>query len=235
MEATLDICRAKYQKHIPTPILKFRQLGRTAGVCDYSLNDMASTKIVINPDFFKNHYDDMMNDTVPHEVAHYIAVFIHGRAGHGHGWLWKNVMAVVGISGADRCHQYSLEGVKARNMDKPYKYSCGCDGERGVHMLTKTKHKRHQDSVTMTCKGYICRRCRGSLTYEGFTIGGQYVPAKKPFVVQPTTVPVVEIHPKTVIPIQMVPIPLTETEGAYRMMTRFVNGSLVNVKVPVMA
>ena len=70
MEETLNICRARYKTVIPTPTLKFSQMGRNAGVCKMNYFNVASSTVIINPDYFKNHYNDMMNETVPHEIVH---------------------------------------------------------------------------------------------------------------------------------------------------------------------
>ena len=231
MEETLDICRKKYGKDIPTPPLKFAQLGRRAGICQYThgiWDTKVTALIVINPDFFKNHYDDMLNDTVPHEVAHYIAIFIHGQKAHGHGWLWKSVMHAIGLSG-DRCHEYSLEDVKVKTIPRPFKYSCGCsDG----HTLTAYKHRQHFDSIGMGRRRLQCRRCRKYLTYEGIIQNGVFTPSQKRTPVVPEPVRIVQVF-NIVPPAQ--PITVTEPESKFKTVTRFVNGMLENVKVPIEA
>ena len=224
MEETLNICRKHYYKDIPTPTLKFSQMGHRAGVCSLNYFNVASSTVVINPDYFKNHYDNMLNDTVPHEVAHYVAGFLHGRVAHGHGCLWKNVMSVIGIRAAERCHEYSLEGVKTRQVKKPYKYTCSCHGEHNEHLVTEHVHRRHQLALSAGHRGYRCSRCKTHLIYQGFTHNGQFIPAKKP----ESPVKIVQVF--NIVPPKPV---IKETESMFKTITRFVNGSLENVQVPI--
>ena len=174
MEEVLNICRQKSGQNIPTPPLKFRQMGRRAGVCHCSFifefgrrtsYKPGSGYVVINPDYLKNYWDDMLNDTCPHEVAHYVAAFLYGREGYGHNNLWRRVMSWMGIPAADRCHQYSLEGVKTRQTHKDYKYTCGCYGS--IYWVTAAKHERYQYGER-TGRGARCRRCRKVIVIEGF-------------------------------------------------------------------
>jgi SprT protein len=210
---TIDICRNKYSLDIPLPVIKFRQLGRRAGVCRFDFLSKTGL-IVINPDFFKNHYDDMLNDTVPHEVAHHVSAYVYGPAGHNHGHFWKGVMQKLGIPAPDRCHEYSLEGVKVRNVQRPYKYVCGCSTE---HNFTEFKHKRHQQLLMMGYNGYRCKHCKVQLKLEISSSKEISVPR----FIQQFNVPT----PK--------PLTITEPESKFKTITKFVNGMLINVKVPL--
>jgi len=241
MEATLDICRKRYNKDIPTPPLRFVQLGRRAGVHNYKFNRLSrlahSHEIRINPDFFKKYYDEMLNTIVPHEIAHYIAVVLYGRnEGSGHGWRWREVMSVIGIPAANRCHQFDMEGVKVRaGKETPFKYSCRCDKP---HMLTRTVHQRHQASVAIGKRGYKCTKCRQFLVYEGYMNGETFVP-------KPSAVPVVsvkevkveQIIPRNLFPkLEVVATPPPKpvaTQPAFRTVTKFVDGVLTNVRIPL--
>jgi|SRR5579862_3076945 len=239
MEATLDTCRKHYQKDIPTPLLRFKQLGRTAGIYHYRrANDRPThSEIRINPDFFKNYYDDMLNDTVPHEVAHYVSVFLFGHnEGGGHGWRWREVMRVIGIRAADRCHQYALDGVAIRRgSEANFKYTCRCDGGEHEHWLSKRVHARHQSALVMGGKGYRCKQCRTNLVYKGFKHGDAFVPAA-PTVTQLPPVKlnpsVAAMLPKIAVTPRPEPKPVVPDSG-FRTVTRFINGVLTNIKVPV--
>ena len=234
VEETLDICRKHYNKPLPTPPIKFAHLGRRAGVCHCNINRLTgivtNPELRINPDFFKKYHEDMINNTVPHEVAHYVSIMIYGRRGSGHGWLWREVMAVVGIKAADRCHEYDLEGVKVRSgKETPFKYSCRCEKP---HMMTRTTHQRHQASLAIGKRGYKCTACRQYLVYEGFMNGNTFVPKQ-------TTkeVKVEQIIPRNLFPMVVVapkpePKPVV-AEPAFRTVTRFVDGVLTNVRIPL--
>ncbi len=226
IEATLEICRKKYGKPLPMPILKFRQSGRVGGYYQTSQPFWGKPELIsINPDYFKNHYDEQLNVTVPHEVAHYVTHHVFGNV-QAHGWQWASVMRVIGLP-PDRCHTFSLEGVKTRRVAKPYYYVCGCI----THYFTKLKHSRAQSNISISGKsGYTCRRCRKPLTYQGFTQNGIFVPMKKREMVVAVPVKVVEVFR-----IETPTLSVTDDQPLFRMVTKFVNGSLVNVKVPIVA
>ena len=226
IEATLEICRKKYGKPLPMPTLKFRQSGRIGGYYQPPQAFWGKPELIsINPDYFKNHYDEQLNVTVPHEVAHYVTHHVFGNV-QAHGWQWASVMRTIGLP-PDRCHTFSLEGVKTRQVAKPYHYACGCDIK---HNLTKQKHLKCQSNISIFGKtGYTCRRCRKPLTYQGFTQNGIFVPMKKRETVA-APVKVVEVFR-----IETPTLSVTDDQPLFRMVTKFVNGSLVNVKVPITA
>jgi SprT protein len=222
-------------KTIPTPQLKFRQMGHRAGVCS-----PRQSLVVINPDYFKNHYDDMLNDTVPHEVCHFISVFLYDTLGSGHGHYWKKVMEWAGIPYAERCHSYSTEGVKVRNSHKDYKYSCRCSNLD--HWMTPRAH----DNI---CHGgkYRCKQCRGYLVYEGRKSGSHFIPADKSKQVEPKKIiPAIptRVTRRNILdmfiglpmkkPATQPPQPKpVEEESGFRVVTRFLNGTLQNERVPI--
>ena len=226
IEATLEICRKKYGKPLPMPTLKFRQSGRIGGYYQPPQAFWGKPELIsINPDYFKNHYDEQLNVTVPHEVAHYVTHHVFGNV-QSHGREWASVMRAIGLP-TDRCHTFSLEGVKTREVAKPYHYACGCDIK---HNLTKQKHLKCQSNISIFGKtGYTCRRCRKPLTYQGFTQNGIFVPMKKRETVA-APVKVVEVFR-----IETPTLSVTDDQPLFRMVTKFVNGSLVNVKVPIVA
>jgi len=145
------------------PKLEFKQLGRRAGIA----NRLEYT-VTINPDFCLNgHWQQMLDQTLPHEVAHLIAPklynpYLHGfdrNKGWGHGRAWKYTMRLLGLQ-PDRCHDMSTEGVKVRNVRRPYIYSCGCPDKEFA--ITARMHNRMQSG-----RWKRCLRCRVRLLYRG--------------------------------------------------------------------
>lgn len=230
VEETLNIARAKYPTtSLPTPLVVFKQTGRRAGVCVFNF----TTKICIikiNPDYFAKYHDDMINQTVPHEVAHYVSDMVYGRMGKGHGSFWKSVMRNLGRK-PDRCHTYDLEGVKVKTVRKPFHYNCGCSEG---HDVTPRLHLKMQMGRT-----YTCRKCRKKLAYSKNPVAPALCPViPKPIEMTtftvgkvvmasfPTPNPFPEVKPATPAPVPSV---------TYKTVTRFINGSLQNVRVPVEA
>ncbi len=228
IEATLEICRKRYGKALPFPTLHFRQSGRVAGYYQPpSAFHGKPESLNINPDYFKKYYDEQLNVTVPHEVAHYVVHHVFGNV-QTHGREWASVMRVIGLP-PDRCHTFSVEGVKTRQVAKPFHYGCGCV----THHFTKLKHSRAQSNVTIYGKtGYSCRKCGKRLVYEGFMNGSTFIPAKKTTNEPTKEIAVVSFKLPSIPRPAERPITVTASENRFRTVTKFMNGMLTNVQVP---
>jgi predicted SprT family Zn-dependent metalloprotease len=85
-----------------------------SGVVRYSLK--------FNAEATEKYFDDMLNNTVPHEVAHSVVQFhiCHGMYGYGrkimpHGVEWRRVCLALGGTTAERCHSYKLTAARKTN------------------------------------------------------------------------------------------------------------------------
>lgn len=96
--------------------------GRVAGKACYGSN-----KIRVNPIALKLNYNDMLEKTIPHEVAHLIAYHIYNCKDHSYDW--KKVMVKMGLS-PKRCHDYNLPYAKGGQR---YLATCNCS----EHYITK--------------------------------------------------------------------------------------------------
>lgn len=144
--------REHYGIPFKMPELYWKQIGRAAGRAY-----LTKGYIVLNPDYCKNHLDDMLNDTLPHELAHmYVAQKCGLRADRGHGPHWKSMMRNCFGLNPKRTHSFSLEGVKTRG-GMTYTYRCGCR----IHELSRTKHNR----MLRDSKSYRCKLCKQHLTW----------------------------------------------------------------------
>ena len=110
MYATLEVakCIAKAQQHykrdFPMPTLSFSLSGQCVGVA-WTNYKGKGWMIELNKAFFVNNWHDMIEDTIPHEVAHLIADTVFCARCH-HDWRWKLVMKEVFNVKAERCHNY---------------------------------------------------------------------------------------------------------------------------------
>lgn len=213
MNETLAKCQRYYKMPLPTVELIFKQMGHSAGQALYNPLTGEAT-IHINPDYLENHYESMLNQTMPHEVSHIVASFVH-RKNCGHGPLWKMVCTWAGIP-ATRCHQYSLEGVKVKQYNKPFQYACKCR----KWQFTARKHKTLQTPGRWS----ECRACGARLVYEGILINNILRPVVKPAEPLPVKVIVTFQEPKIEAP--------KPAEPVFKLVTRFINGTLQNVKIP---
>jgi predicted SprT family Zn-dependent metalloprotease len=229
-EAKITEVMAKCQKFttktLVRPTLIFKQIGRTAGRASYR------GTVTINPDFLKNHYDEQLNRTLVHELAHVFNYAIFGdrqKKLRVHGPEFFMVCGWCGLVNETRCHQMSTEGVKVKKYDRPFKYVCACNT---VFMFTLRKHKKIMDG-----RSTWCRRCH-QLTYVGTVHAGQFTPNTRPIIVdrrrkaeKPAPNPITLIvEPKIKVILGIAPA--VTIKPAVKLVTRFIDGCLQNVEVP---
>jgi SprT protein len=149
---TLEVLRTKLPPEIadklpPTPVVVFDLKGAVAGQAWLGQNKVRLNLALLNNPAYT---EDMLNQTVPHEVAHLVTYRIWPTA-KAHGRQWAYIMNLLGKP-AKRCHQYEVE--PARKHARPHAYQCNCR----VHMVTNVLHTRIQSG-----KQYKCRYCGGRL------------------------------------------------------------------------
>ena len=152
----LLLAQSIYKQPFDIPTLEYRQMGRMAGRAWF-----LAWKIEINPDFLKNgHLEEMINQTLPHELAHLISQKVYGRIiGGGHGRVWKSVMIRLGLR-PDRCHDYSLEGVKTRRKAK-FAAKCPTCGEQ--FDITAKRVEQIRAGLKIFHNSPVCRRVKKCL------------------------------------------------------------------------
>ena len=151
----LLLAQSIYNQPFEIPTLEYRQMGQTAGKAWY-----LAWKIELNPDFLKNgHLEDVINQTLPHELAHLIARKVYGVLGRGHSRSWKSVMVRLGLR-PNRCHNYSLEGVKTRKKAKcPAKCpTCGTQFD-----ITDKRVAQIRAGIKIFHNSPVCRRVKKCL------------------------------------------------------------------------
>ena len=135
--------------------VNFDLSGRTAGMYKSSAE---SRWIRYNPYIFSKYYEQNIDVTIPHEVAHYVVdnLYGHGRRSlfssqriRPHGEEWKNVMREFGAD-ASPTFSFNLEGLPVRKY-RQYLYACGCR----EHQLGSRRHMRVSRKQTQ----YRCSFC----------------------------------------------------------------------------
>lgn len=141
------MAEAHFGRKYEIPTVTYDLCGTTAGIA------RGTRLIKLNSVLLMENLEDMIANTVPHEVAHCIdtangdnqltedqrAAWIANRmAGRRvkrpkrsvHGPSWRHIMRVFGISDAEitRCHNYDVTNAKVRNVTrKRYDWQCsGC-------------------------------------------------------------------------------------------------------------
>jgi SprT protein len=135
-----------------------RIFGRTFDIptLSYSINSGGKAgyaqyrqwHIAINDKYLVAHPDTVINEVVPHEVAHLLTFNLFPRFRQHHGPEWKSVMRRLGLPPA-RCHRMQL--VEAH----PHTYVCNCR----KHFVSDLIHRR------MMVQPRWCRKCRSTVVF----------------------------------------------------------------------
>lgn len=95
--------------HIPK--IKYnKRLKTTAGRAFYAA---VPQYVDLSVELLWEYPDEMLNDTIPHELAHLAAFTVYGDSGHGPSW--KKVMREIGLE-PSRCHNMINTRHEARKM-----------------------------------------------------------------------------------------------------------------------
>ena len=159
-ERYISIASAFFDRNIPAIPILFDLKGRAAGMYKSRLG---TRQIRFNPYLFTKYFQDNLNDTVPHEVAHYITDVIYGlKRIRPHGEEWQAIMQLFGIE-AQRTHSFDLQGIPQRQQ-KRFTYQCGCK----LYQLTTRRHNLIQKGE----RRYLCRSCKGELNLTSYNFKG---------------------------------------------------------------
>lgn len=145
-----EIADSTFGRQFAKPEIVYDLKGTTAGIADSKENKLRLNAAVLNN---PKHYEDMVNDTVPHEIAHLITDAIDPYA-KAHGWKWRQIAELLGAR-PERCHAYDV--VPSRKQTR-YQYTCDCNPAR-IHNLSATKHWRIVDGKQIR----FCKICHATL------------------------------------------------------------------------
>lgn len=117
------------------PTLSFDLRGRVAGrAISQKSKERFTGHIQLNAELLLRETQEILQDTVPHEVAHLLAHYYFGRV-KAHGHEWQRVMRSLGRL-PKRTH--SMQTTPARVVKAEYVYECRCRRRN----LTAIRHKR---------------------------------------------------------------------------------------------
>lgn len=183
------IAKAKslYRVDLSSASISFNLRGRVAGwaACKHCAG-VKQYQLKFNQDMiFGNHLQDMLDDTVPHEVAHLVC-YANPMLGRKHDTGWKRVCIALGGNG-QRCH------------DNEVQYAHG-----GYDYMTDTGHKVTVSNIIhrkiQAGRTYAWRHGKGRVTRDSaYCVQGGAMPASTP--VQ-ATVPA--YNPPSVTPVQTI-------------------------------
>ena len=92
-----------------------------------------------------NNWQDYVDETIIHEVAHIIAFVT--KLDRGHGPNWKAIMRKLGAV-PSRCHDYDVSAVsRSRRHAVKYIYKCNCS----TYSLSRVNHKKEDKKACPLC------------------------------------------------------------------------------------
>lgn len=149
LEECYQLAEAHFKRSFPRPLVELDLRGQRAGVAYLCRNQLR-----FNGQMYRDHSEDFLQQTVPHEVAHLLAHLIYGPMIKPHGPEWRALMTELYQLPAKRCHDYP---VKRRGAS--YYYRCGCTDDLP---FTAQRH-----ALVRRGRQYQCRRCGSLLHYTG--------------------------------------------------------------------
>lgn len=166
------IAKAKslYGVDLSSALISFDLRGRVAGWALWKHCGIGGTKqyqLKFNQDMILgNHLQDMLNDIVPHEVAHLVC-YANPILGRKHDTGWKRICIALGGNGR-RCHNNEVQYVNGG-------YDYMTDTGRKVTVST-ILHRKIQEGRT-----YRFRDGKGHVTQDSaYCTQGGVMPASKP-------------------------------------------------------
>ena len=115
-----------------------------------------------NPHVFARHFDACLQQTIPHEVAHYVCDCLYGFGNiKPHGAEWKSVMRALGAEPRVRS-TLDMTGLPGRHY-RQFHYDCGCTS----HQLSSIRHNKVRRGQAV----YRCRQCGDVLQWRDVAHG----------------------------------------------------------------
>lgn len=140
-----------FAQAIPQIPILFDLSGRAAGM--YKIN-AGSRVLRFNPYLFAKYFHENLEDTVPHEVAHYVTDLLHGiKTIRPHGKEWQQVMRLFGVP-PRATHRFDMQGIPQRQQRR-FHYRCACNS----YQLTTRRH----NMISRGERRYLCRNCHSEL------------------------------------------------------------------------
>jgi len=140
-----------------SPTVSFNLRGRVAGWAGCTLCRVTRTasnfRLRFNCELIEGkHFDDMVNNTVPHEIAHLVC-YARPDLGSKHDAGWQRVCIALGGDG-QRCHTYE---VSPKGGGFTYRATCGTviTVSRQIH----NKIQQGQGRVLKKTRGCVDRYC----------------------------------------------------------------------------
>ena len=152
--ALIQQCEQHFNQTFEPIEIRFDLRGRISGM--YVVKHKQQY-LRFNPFIFSKYFADSLDNTVPHEVAHYVSHVLFGlNKIQPHGKEWKSIMRTLDaeprVTG-----DYDLAGIPVKRQRR-FNYVCNCM----THQLTTVRHNK----IVKGQSQYFCRRCAGKLIQQ---------------------------------------------------------------------
>lgn len=143
---------------LPTPELRFYDHRLDAGRAVPPARPGLPGRLELNAAYLRHHPEEMLEETVAHELAHLVVFHLHPRRRLApHGSTWQRIMRQWFGVEPERTHRFDAALVPARRQRR-WRYRCGCR----EHELSTVRHRRAEAGTR-----YLCRACREPLAFTG--------------------------------------------------------------------
>lgn len=105
-----------------------------------------------------NHRDEALYDTLPHEVAHIVAMNCFGDNTMPHGNEWRMSCVAVGHRDGYNAKVYHDKDMQPLRKTRKFKYRCSCNME---HLVGLNVHKKILSNNTAR----VCNRCGTRISF----------------------------------------------------------------------
>lgn len=102
---------------------------------------MTKCNININPVLLNENIEYVVNQTVPHEVAHVVAYSVFGDAIRKHGVEWIRIMRLFGCK-TNTCHDLDISTIVHFHNRKKYSIKCDCGELFKITKMIASKMKK---------------------------------------------------------------------------------------------
>jgi SprT protein len=154
LEQTRARLAAGGHRDLPEPRLDYFDHRLDAGRALAPDDRRSGGVIELNLVYLRSHFRDMIEQTLPHELAHLVVMHLHPRQRvRPHGPQWQAVMRDWFGVEPERTHRFDVQDVRTRRQRR-WRYRCDCR----EHELSTVRHNRARRGTR-----YLCRECRQPL------------------------------------------------------------------------
>jgi SprT protein len=147
----LELAEQCFKKRFASIPVVFDLQGKCAGMYQRSAKKRC---IRYNPYLMSKYFKHSLEQTVPHEVAHYIVDCLWPyRRVKPHGKEWRAVMEAFGVE-PKVTGNFDLTGIPVKRYQQ-FTYRCSCK----THQLSIIRHRRQSSGLA----NYYCRLCQQRL------------------------------------------------------------------------